>query len=203
MTWDKMYHWEQVDENEISLTLWSGVLYTNHNDLNNGLANVIAAYRGTLVRSIVDLPSTVYFYIWHDKFDEKDPESYYRQHTMASGYECRCDSCKHEGGPLFIDSRTGLYDRREAVPAWFEDYKAGHLIRNLVVPGNNQGVRQNFVNLVADAGFERALWEWRNRREVGSMYYSSQVNLNLKGLEKKLQNFTTFNFPPNPLGGIR
>ena len=203
---DIFYDWVEVDKKEIF-----NIPATEYNDRFD-IANVVIAYQGTIKEKFLgDLPSVVYFYIWKDIFDETDLQSWYQLHSANSGWECRCFECLQEGGPLFINSQTGIYEKqyvteliaesvRQGVPyqSWFQDSRVSKLVRTLSIPVTGMKITAPQVTEIQsylEPDFYSGEGFWTSL--LSSYYYSSKANQNLRKLEERLakNRMVTLNYP--------
>ena len=204
---DIFYDWVEVDKKEIF-----NIPATEYNDRFD-IANVVIAYQGTIKEKFLgDLPSVVYFYIWKDIFDETDLQSWYERHSVDNGWECRCFECLQEGGPLFINSQTGIYEKQyvteliaesvmQGVPyqSWFQDSRVSKLVRTLSIPITGMKITAPQVTEIQSYlepefyGGDLECWT----SLLSSYYYSSKTNQNLRKLEERLakNRMVTLNYP--------
>jgi tRNA nucleotidyltransferase/poly(A) polymerase len=216
---DIFYNWVEVDKKEIF-----NIPATDYNDRYD-IANVVIAYQGTIKEKFLgDFPSVVYFYIWQDTFDETDSQSWYQIHTINSGWECRCLDCLQEGGPLFIDRQSGVYDISEyldedgIVYDWCRPDLDGNptvivlkdcdspdvgLVRTLSIPITGMKVtKPQYKHLLNYLEFDFEIEGKENRWtdiELGSTYFSSKTNQSLRNLDERLvkNRMVTLNYPRN------
>ena len=208
---DTFYDWVEVDKKEIF-----NIPATEYNDRYD-IANVVIAYQGTIKENLYfqqkHLPSVVYFYIWKDIFDETDPQSWYQLHSLNSGWECRCFECLQEGGPLFINSQTGIYEKQyvteliaesvmQGVPyqSWFQDSRVSKLVRTLSIPITGMKVTKpqlTHIQSYLEFDFTQIRDGFWTNIQLGSTYYSSKTNQNLRKLEERLakNRMVTLNYP--------
>ena len=208
---DTFYDWVEVDKKEIF-----NIPATEYNDRYD-IANVVIAYQGTIKENLYfqqkHLPSVVYFYTWKDIFNENDLQSWYQIHSANSGWECRCFECLQEGGPLFINSQTGIYEKQfvtelisesvmQGVPyqSWFQDSRVSKLVRTLSIPIIGMKVtKPQLTNIQSYLEFDFTQIRdgfWTNI-QLGSTYYSSKTNQILRKLEERLakNRMVTLNYP--------
>ena len=209
---DIFYNWVEVDKRKTI-----NIPATEYNDRYD-IANVVVAYQGTIKKKFLgDFPSVVYFYIWKDIFNEKDEYSWYERHT-ANGWECRCFECQQEGGPLFIDRQSGIYDKMDVIDliaksvmqdepyqSWFQDSRVSKLVRTLSIPITGMKITKPQITHI-QSYLEPDFYSGELRMFGGlwtsllsSYYYSSKTNQSLRNLEERLvkNRMVTLNYPRN------
>jgi tRNA nucleotidyltransferase/poly(A) polymerase len=210
---DIFYNWVEVDKRKTI-----NIPATEYNDRYD-IANVVVAYQGTIKKKFLgDFPSVVYFYIWKDIFNEKDEYSWYEQHSVNDGWECRCFECQQEGGPLFIDRQSGIYDKMDVIDliaesvmqdepyqSWFQDSRVSKLVRTLSIPITGMKITKPQVTHI-QSYLEPDFYSGELRMFGGfwtsllsSYYYSSKTNQSLRNLEERLvkNRMVTLNYPRN------